>query len=198
METIFLHYVTILGAWIYVLIFIGMFIEGDAILFSAFYLASLGHLNVWVLFAVAVVGVVFGDVIWYKLGATLERRSKFFRKTAARITGPLDRRLSKQPISTLCITKFTYGIHHATLLRAGATALPFKKYFFTMLGAGLFWTGVIAGLAYFSFISLDLLKKYIKYGEIGLLIGIIFFMIIMHFLSRAGNKEIKESDKLSN
>jgi len=191
METIFLHYVTILGGWIYVLIFIGMFVEGDAILFSAFYLASLGHLNVWALIAVAVIGVVLGDVIWYKLGVTLEKRSIFFRKIAAKITGPLDRRLAQKPISTLCITKFTYGIHHATLLRAGATKLSFKKYFFTMLGAGIFWTGVIGGLAYFSFISFDLLKKYIKYGEIGLLFGIIVFALISHFLSRAGNKKIE-------
>ncbi|MFH1129625.1 MAG: VTT domain-containing protein [Patescibacteria group bacterium] len=191
-ETLFLHYITLLGGWIYVLIFIGMFVEGDAILFTAFYLASLGDLNVWTLIAVAIIGVIFGDIIWYKLGEHLEKRSGFFRKIAAKITKPLDKRLAIRPISTLCITKFTYGIHHAVLLRAGATKLPFKKYIITMFCAAVFWTSVIGGLAYFSFVSFDLLKKYIKYGEIGLLFGIILFWIITHFLTKIGNKKIEE------
>jgi len=192
MELLFLNYILSLGWLAYVIIFIFMFIEGDVVLFTAFYLASLGHLDVWILIAVAIIGVVFGDIVWYKLGATLEKRSRFFRKIAAKITGPLDRRLATKPISTLCITKFTYGIHHAVLLRAGATKIPFKKYVITMFCAAVFWTSVIGGLAYFSFFSVDLLKKYVKYGEIGLLFGIILFWAITHFLSKISNKKIRK------
>ena len=194
METIFLQYITNWGWLIYVIIFIAMFVEGDAVLFTAFYLANSGHLNVPLLVIVAVIGVVFGDVVWYKIGEHLEKRSTFFRKIAAKITKTLDIRLQKHPISTLCITKFTYGIHHAILLRAGAVRLSFKKYFWTMFFAGAFWTTVIGGIAYFFASSIDLIKKYIKYGEIGLLIGLIIFWLIMHFLSRLGNKEIKETE----
>jgi len=192
MESIFLHYITLLGGWSYVLIFIGMFIEGDAILFASFYLADLRYLNPWTLFVVSVLGVIFGDMIWYQIGKHLEQKSAFFRKIAAKITKTLDKRLAKKPISTLCITKFTYGFHHAVLLRAGATKINFKKYFLIMSGAGLIWTTVIGGLALFSSLSIDLLKKYFKYGEIGLLIAIIVFFVIMHFISKIGNKEIEE------
>jgi membrane protein DedA with SNARE-associated domain len=192
METIFLQYIGEWGWLIYAAIFIFMFIEGDVILFTAFYLANSGHLNVSLLVVVAVVGVTVGDIIWYKIGEHLEKRSAFFRKIAARITKTVDKRLQRNPISTLCITKFTYGIHHAVLLRAGATRLSFKKYFWTMFFAGAFWTTVIGGLAYFFASSMDLIKKYIKYGEIGLLIGLVVFFIVMHLLSKLGNKEIKE------
>lgn len=192
METLFLQYVSDLGWLIYAIIFIFMFVEGDVILFTAFYLANNGHLNVSILIAIAVIGVTFGDIVWYKIGERLEKRSAFFRRIAARITKTLDSRLQRYPISTLCITKFTYGIHHAVLLRAGAIRLPFKKYFLTMFSAAAFWTTVIGGLAYFSSASLDLLKKYFKYGEVGLLIGLIIFLLIMHLLSKLGSKEIKE------
>ena len=192
METIFLHYITLLGGWIYVPIFIGMFVEGDAILFTAFYLANLGYFNVWTLFTISVTGVIVGDMIWYQIGKHLEQKSEFFRKIAEKTTKTIDKRLHKYPFSTLCITKFTYGIHHAVLLRAGAMHMPFKKYFLTMSFAAITWTSVIGGLAYFSSLSIGLLKRYIKYGEVGLLVGIIIFFIIMHFLSKIGNKEIKE------
>jgi membrane protein DedA with SNARE-associated domain len=195
METLFLQYVNEWGLLVYAIIFIAMFVEGDIVLFSAFYLANLGHINVWALITVGIVGVVFGDMIWYKIGERLEKRSAFFRKIAAKITKTLDRRLQKHPISTLWITKFTYGIHHAVLLRAGATHIPIKKYFLIMTGAAITWTGVLGGLAYFSSISIDLLGKYIKYGEISLLIGIIIFFIIMRLLSKIGHKEIKEEDE---
>jgi membrane protein DedA with SNARE-associated domain len=195
METIFLQYITQFGWIVYIIIFIAMFLEGDVVLFSAFYLANLGHLNALILILIGIIGVTFGDIIWYKIGERLEKRSAIFRKIAAKITKTLDQRLQNYPVSTLCITKFTYGIHHAILLRSGALHIPFKKYFWTMFGAATIWTAVIGGFAYFSSASIDLFKKYVKYGEVGLLIGIIVFFAIMHLLSKLGNKGIKEEIK---
>jgi len=194
METIFLQYISNLGWLIYVIVFIGMFVEGDAILFTVFYLASLGHLDVWLLFGISVIGVIVGDMIWYRIGEHLEKRSEFFRKIAAKMTKTIDKRLHKYPFSTLCITKFTYGIHHAVLLRAGAMHMSLKKYFLTMSFAAITWTSIIGGLAYFSSLSIELLKRYIRYGEVGLLIGIILFLIIMHLLSKIGNKEVESEN----
>ena len=194
METIFLQYVGDIGWLIYAIIFIAMFLEGDVVLFMAFYVANSGHLNAPLLIVIAIVGVVVGDVLWYKIGEHLEKRSAIFRKIATKITKTLDARLQRHPISTLCITKFTYGIHHAILLRAGAIRLPFKRYFWTMFTAGAVWTTVIGGLAYFSSTSMELFKSYLKYGEVGLLVAIIIFFAIMHLLSKLGNKEIKESE----
>lgn len=195
METIFLQYIGEWGWLIYAIIFIFMFIEGDVVLFSAFYLANSGHLNTLALILIGVIGVTFGDICWYKIGEHLEKRSPFFRKIAAKITKTLDKRLQNYPVSTLCITKFTYGIHHAILLRAGAIRIPFKKYLLTMFFAAAFWTTIIGGLAYFSSASIDSFKRYIKYGEVGLLIGIIIFFAIMHLLSKLGRKEIKEPEQ---
>ena len=196
METIFLHYIMDLGWVVYVFLFVGMFFEGDAILFTAFYLARLGYFNVGILVLISAVGVIVGDLIWYKLGEHLEKRSAFFRKLAAKITKSLDRRLSTKPLSTIFITKFTYGIHHGILLRAGAIRIPFKKYFAIVSFAGISWIAVIGSLAYFSSLSIELLKHYIKYGEISLLIGIIIFFVVMHLLSKVGKKEIEANGKL--
>lgn len=191
-QTLFIHYLKGAGWLVYIFIFLGMFFEGDAILFAAFYLARSGYFDVGLLLAISIVGVVIGDLIWYKIGEHLEKRSAFFRKIANKITGPIDKRLQKKTLSTIFITKFTYGIHHGVLLRAGAIKIPFKKYFGIVSLAGTVWIFVIGLFAYFSSFSLDLLKKYVKYGEVGLLIGIIIFFVLMHLLSKIGKEEIEE------
>jgi membrane protein DedA with SNARE-associated domain len=190
-----LQYIAERGWLISIIIFIAMFLEGDVVLFSAFYLANLGHLNALILILIGIIGVTFGDMVWYKIGEHLEKRSPVFRKIAARITKTWDQRLQNYPVSTLCVTKFTYGIHHAILLRAGAIRLSFKKYMWTMFSAATVWTAVIGGFAYFSSASIDLFKKYVKYGEVGLLIGIIIFFVLMHLLSKIGKRGIKEEIK---
>jgi len=49
-------------------LFIGFFLPGDSLLFTAGFLASQGYLNIWILTALAFVGAVLGDSVGYAFG----------------------------------------------------------------------------------------------------------------------------------
>lgn len=192
METLFIQYLYFLGWVVYLIIFIGMILEGEAVLFTAFYLAHQGHLRPEIVILVAMSGIFIGDILWYRLGGHLEKSSVIARKIAAKVSKRLDKHLIKQPLTTIFISKFTYGIYHGVLLRAGALKIRFKTFLRAVASSSLIWLALIGGLAYFSSVSMILLKRYFKYGEIGLVIGIIIFFIITHFISGFSKKEIED------
>jgi len=192
METIFLHYLVSATWLIYLLIFIGLILEGDAVLFAAFYLAQQGHLELEILIPVVFAGALTSDILWYKFGSFLEKKSAFVRKQAERISRPIDRHLRKRPLSTIFISQFVFGLYHATIMRAGAIKVRFWPYFKTVFLSSIVWISLIGGLAYFSSASITLLKKYIKYGEVGLLIGFMILFAIGHIISRFGKQELED------
>ncbi len=49
-------------------LFIGFFLPGDSLLFTAGFLASQGYLNIWILATLAFVGAVLGDSVGYAFG----------------------------------------------------------------------------------------------------------------------------------
>jgi len=192
METLIIQHLYFIGWIVYLIVFIGMILEGEAILFTALYLAHQGHLKPEIIILVALSGMFIGDILWYKLGSRLEKSSAFARKIAARVSKRLDKHLIKQPLTTIFIGKFTYGIYHAILLRAGALKIRFKTFLQAAISSSIIWFALIGGLAYFSSVSMNLLKRYFKYGEIGLVVGIIIFFVITHFISKFSKKEIED------
>ena len=110
-----------------------------------------------------------------------------------KVSKPLDNTLHHKPFSTIFITRFVYGIYHATLIRAGALRLPLRPYFKTIIVSSFFWVSLVGGIAYFSSAYIGLFKKYLKYGEVALLIGIVIFLVISHFLSKYTRKEIESN-----
>jgi membrane protein DedA with SNARE-associated domain len=192
METLFLHYL-VSAAWlIYILIFIGLILEGDAVLFAAFYVAHQGYLKLEILIPVVFAGALISDILWYKFGSFLEKKSAFVKKQAEKISRPIDRHLRKRPLSTIFISQFVFGLYHATLMRAGAIKVKFWSYLKTVFFSSVVWISLIGGLAYFSSLSIILLKKYVKYGEVGLLIGFIILFAIGHIISRFGKQELED------
>jgi len=194
METLFLHYLVLMGWWVYGLIFIGMIVEGETFLFAAIYMAHLGYLNLKILLVVVFLGLIFSDFFWYFVGEFLERKSKFVRKWMGRVSQPLDSKLHKRPMSTIFMTRFAYGIYHATLMRAGALKISLKLYFKTVVISSAVWVSLIGGVAYFSSIYIGLFKKYLKYGEIALLVAIIIFLFLSHFISKYTKREIEKNE----
>jgi membrane protein DedA with SNARE-associated domain len=156
-------------------------------------LARLKYLDLDILLVVVFLGIIFSDFFWYFLGEFLERRSKLVRKWMNKVSKPLDNRLHHKPFSTIFITRFAYGIYHATLIRAGALKLPLKPYLKTIVVSSIFWVSLVGGIAYFSSAYIGLFRKYLKYGEVALLIGIIIFLFISHFISKYTKKEIESN-----
>src|SRR3989344_1046108 len=64
-------------------LFVGFFLPGDSLLFTAGFLASQGYLNIFVLVFISFVGAVLGDNFGYFFIKNIWRSREFFLKSMA-------------------------------------------------------------------------------------------------------------------
>jgi membrane protein DedA with SNARE-associated domain len=191
-DLILSHVISGAGPFIYLIIFLGMIFEGDIFLLTTIFLVHEGDLSATAALIAIISGVFIGDILWYITGATLVSRLPFLRSIINMLTKKLTKPLHKRTFLTLFISKYTYGIHHALLLKAGHEKIPFKKYLNIILVSNTMWIIVIGSLGYFFSESFHAVRHLVKYGEIALLIGLILFFIIQHFLTLAFENQATE------
>ncbi|MCR4306352.1 MAG: hypothetical protein NUV42_00105, partial [Candidatus Yonathbacteria bacterium] len=163
-----------IAAWrflAYGIIFTGMLFEGEVFLFTAFFLATEGYIDPLDTLFFVVAGTLTGDLLWYFAGPYAEKIG-FIKKILAPIAGKIDNQLKKRPTSAILISKFIYGFHRPTLLRARLVGIGLKRFIKIAFPASIAWIAAIAVLAVLFSASIGLFKTYLKFAEIGLLIGI--------------------------
>ena len=164
-------------------------IEGDILLFTAGFLTYRGYFDIGTMLLVVSLGVVIGDNLWYMLGEVIKENSVFGR-FITRVIRPFDEHLKKRTIWTIFISKFIYGLHRPTLIRAGMLRLPFKKFIEGDISASVVWIFLIGSLGYISSASFLLIRRYLRYTEITLLFGLILFILISHLLTHISKKKL--------
>lgn len=189
METLLFQYLLLWKPLGYFLIFIGLALEGDTALFIASFLTYHGFFDVGKFFLTAFSGAIIGDVFWYWLGRRINNSSSFINKITNRIKFADDHLINRLP-HTIFVSKFVYGIHHLIILRAGALNVDLKKLIRYNLLPTLLWILLIGGLGYIFGASFTLIKKYVKFVEIGLLIALIIFFIIEKFIKKRSEKKL--------
>lgn len=185
-----LHYLSEYQTLGYIIVFLGMMIEGDILLFTAGFLVHRGYFNIDIALLAVFSGVIIGDNIWYVLGELIDGKDNFFTRFIKRITEPFDEHLKKRTIRTIFISKFAYGLYRPTLLRAGMLKLPFKEFIKGDIIASVLWIFLIGGLGYVSSASFLLVRRYLRYTEITLLFGLILFILISHLITHVSKKKL--------
>lgn len=185
----FLHYLAEYQTLGYIIIFLGMMIEGDIFLFTAGFLVNRGYFAIDMALLAVFSGTLIGDNLWYVFGEVIKENS-FFSRFITRLTKPFDEHLRVRTFRTLLITKFAYGVHRPTLFRAGMLRLPFKKFIEGDIIAIVLWIFFIGGLGYLSSVSFILIKHYLRYTELTLLFGLILFILISHLVSHISKKKL--------
>lgn len=185
----FLHYLSEYQTLGLVIIFLGMMIEGDIFLFTTGFLVNRGYFAIDLAFLAVFLGTLIGDNLWYVLGELINENSVFGR-FVSRLTKPFDKHLRGRTFRTILITKFAYGVHRPTLIRAGMLRLPFKKFIEGDIIAIVLWIFLVGGLGYLSSVSFILIKHYLRYTELTLFFGLILFILISHLVSHISKKEL--------
>lgn len=188
MRFFFLNYLTWLGGWTYPLVFLAMFIEGEAVLLVLAFAASQGFLSWPWLLAWTITGVLVGDSLWYGFGRSDWKIAKPLHFLAQKVIAPLARRLEQEPFVLILLSKFTYGINHLTLVRTGMLRLPYARFFRIIIVTDLLWVLVIGGLGYFFGASLPILRHVLRYGEVGLLLGLLLVIGLEKLIRRLVDK----------
>jgi len=187
-----LHYLTDHQALGYIIIFIGMMIEGDILLFTAGFLTHQGYFDIGIMLLLVFSGVIIGDNIWYVFGELMAEKKSFLgaKKFIGNLTNHFDEHLKNRPVRTIFISKFAYGFYRPVLLKAGASKLSFKRFIEADLAATFLWVFLIGGLGYLSSASFLAIKRYLKYTELTLLLSIVIFILISHIITKISKKEL--------
>lgn len=166
-----------LGSFGYVLVFLSMFLEGEASLFALAFLTHEGAFSLPLITITALLGVWFGDSLWYLIGQR-SQNNYFFKKMEKKLPNRFDYYIINHPWKSLFLSKFAYGFHHITLIRIGSLNMNFKKFAIIDYTTSTIWLFTIGSIGYFAGALLPTAKKYLKFGEL-----FIFGLIVLLFFS---------------
>lgn len=187
-ESVLVH---LLDAWVpflYTSIFVGMMLEGELFLFAGAFLAHQGVLNMFFVLFLAGLGLIIGDFSWYFAGKYLIKKIAWLDRMSHRVIGVFDKHFEDRPLMTICASKLAYGIHRVILLRAGQK-MPLKTYAKCILIADITWFVVVVCIAViFSATIGPIMKHWLKYIEILVLLIILAFVFVEKILAKISEK----------
>lgn len=189
MESLIFSYLIEWEPFVYPLIFIGMLFEGDLIFFASAFLIHQGILHPVPVIMTVLWGMLLGDNLWYTLGLKFRNQYPSLNQWAEKVAAPLDEKLKNHSFHTIFISKFTYGIRSAIFFRAGTLKIKWRKIEPADILATLIWMLIIGGLGYLAGASFTPLKKYLRFGELALLLGLIIFFTLEHFIVKKSKRK---------
>jgi len=190
MESLFTFYLIVWKPLGYLLAFLGSAFEGDLIWFAFSFFTSLGFFEFWPMVVAVFAGAIAGDLFFYFLGTRLEVLPPRFKIKLDELSSSIDSHIKKKPLRTLFLSKFVYGIHRALLVRYGMLKVPISSFLKADCLAVATWMTIVGSIGYFSGASFSLLKQYMKYAEVGLLIGLVLIFILIRWINKKAKKEI--------
>lgn len=157
----------------YVALFVGTFLEGEAVLILAGLLAYSSYLDLpWVI-AVAFLGSYIGHLFYYGLGRWkgkgLLLKIERFERNYFKVQSFMER---YGGLSVL-VAQFLYGTRLIAAVGFGVMAMRFRKYALLQFLVSLLWAGLIGGLGYLFGETLETLLGDLKRYE-----GLVIFAVL--------------------
>ncbi len=193
MQSFLVDYSILHPIFTYILIFFGIAIEGDVVLFTSAFLADQGYVNPFVIVIITLLGVFVRDISWYEIGRRVSASESRVVAKAREMAEPFDDHLKDRLFHSVFVAKFVYGLHLAIIMRIGSLKLPIKEFIRADALATVVWIFVVGGLGYLSSESVAFFsaQKYLKYTEVALAAGIVLYMILHRYISRYSKKFLK-------
>ncbi len=175
MEYLFL----LLTKYGYFILFPIAIVEGPIITIIAGFLASLGLMNVFIVFAIVMAGDIVGDSGAYMIGRSGGRLfSRYFKKHSDKLD-KAKKYFETHHNKAIVLSKLIHGIGITGLFAAGSLNIPYKRYiticFLTtaVQSLALLTIGILFGHAYVQ------LNKYLNYfSTITITAGLIVIFVI--------------------
>lgn len=171
-----------------------MIIEGPIATILAAFAASLGFFNIFVVFALSMLGDIIGDIILYTIGYTggakaltkAERILKIKPKTVAK----LEKLFLIHGKKTIFAVKSTTGLCWITFIAAGTMRMKFKEFLFGSISGGIVWSSFLVIMGYFFGYAFDKINDYIKYAGLIIFAAAAIFFIALTFYKKYQSRQI--------
>lgn len=165
-------------------LFIGFFLPGDSLLFTAGFLSSQGLFSITLLMIGSFIAAVAGDNVGYAFGSRAGKkifareRSLIFRKDH------LERAKRFYEVhgnKTIILARFIPVVRTFAPIVAGAAEMNYHRFFlYNVIGGGL-WTMGLTGIGYFLGSVIPGVDHYLI-PLVGLIIFISFLPVLIHIL----------------
>lgn len=158
-------------------LFLGFFLPGDSLIFTAGFLASQNILNIWILIPILFLGAVLGDNFGYSFGRQVgpkifkRKDSLFFHRDNLNKANLF---YQKHGPKTLILARFMPVIRTFAPILAGVGSMDYRKFFIFNLIGGALWTTSLPLLGYYLGQVVPNIDKY--------LLPIILGIILLSFL----------------
>jgi membrane-associated protein len=189
---LFQQIILLLTAHKYLFLFPVVVVEGPIITVIAGFLSSLGLFNIFIAYAVVVVGDIVGDIIYYALGyyggqRFVKRWGRFLGITLERVER-LEKHFEKHSGKTLIIGKLSHGIGGVVLVAAGIAKMPLRKLVLYDFIPTLPKSLILLLIGYYSGESYIKISLYLDYAAIGTVVAAVIFIVIYFMMRRLSKK----------
>lgn len=184
--------ILLLTAHKYLFLFPVAVVEGPIITVIAGFLSSLGIFNIFIAYAVVVVGDIVGDIFHYALGyyggqRFVKRWGRFLGITSERVE-QLEKHFEKHTGKTLIIGKLAQVVGAVVLVAAGIARVPFRKFVWYNFIATLPKSLILLLIGYYSGESYVKISSYLDYTAIGTVVAAVIFIVIYFMMRRLSKK----------
>jgi membrane protein DedA with SNARE-associated domain len=149
----------------YIAIFVGTFLEGEAILVAAGFFASRGHLSFTPVVIVAFVGAYIGHIFWFWLGRVhgvklLDRFPRMKRHFGKGI-----RVFERYGAAAIIITQWLYGLRITCAVIIGMSRISIVKFLLYEAASCAVWSVVITALGFYFGYAIDRVLGRVEHVE---------------------------------
>lgn len=163
-------------------LFVGFFLPGDSLLFTAGFLASQGFLNILILAPLMFVAAVLGDNVGYAFGHRVgpkifsKEESLFFHKDHL---VRAEQFFNKYGAKTIVLARFVPVVRTFAPILAGAGRMNYREFLFYNVIGGLLWAVGLTVLGFFLGNAIPDIDHYII-PIVLVMIGVSFMPIFWH------------------
>ena len=155
-------------------------IEGPIIAVICGFLVTLGIFNPLLTYAILVAGDIVGDGVIYYIGYSGKRFLKYFRITEEKLE-KAKTYFHENHHKAIAMSKLVHGIGFTGLIAAGATHVPYKRYFKTCTLISLIQSVIMMLIGFLFGHAYVQIEKYLNYYaalvSIGALVFLLFFFL---------------------
>ncbi|MGA8848790.1 MAG: VTT domain-containing protein [Dehalococcoidia bacterium] len=181
----------------YLFLFPVAVVEGPIITVIAGFLSSLGLLNIFIAYAVVVVGDIVGDIMHYAFGyygrqKFVKRWGRFLGITLERVE-QLEKHFEKHTGKTLIIGKLSQVVGAVVLVAAGIARVPLRKFIWYNFISTLPKSLILLLIGYYSGESYVKISSYLDYTAIGTVVAAVIFIVIYFMIKNVSKKYVDKN-----
>ncbi|MBI5465691.1 MAG: DedA family protein [Candidatus Kerfeldbacteria bacterium] len=178
----------------YLILFLGVVIEGEIFPLAAGFLISLSLMDLYPAIAVTFVGSFIGDFLWFSAAShwgrpLVDKVGRFLFITPRRLQW-LEEHFRLNGKKTLFLTKFIYTFGHSSVIVAGLARMDRREFIKVDLASSFLWAWVFIFLGHFFGASFTLLQHLLRDVTIAALIIAAAIIALQFYVRRRLTKEV--------